>query len=132
MDPSITRKFSPIEISEARLRTAMRSPEDLTRWLEASNRRWLVFNSTHLVKSLPWPEGVESLIQFVQAYRDFRSTVPTGRTENLDMPSKNMRREIPIFHGESLELEELDRCIRYLVSQITEIDPNWSLAKDPL
>ena len=123
------QELSDIEKSEAQIRTAMKDPQKLVEWLEASGRRWVVFNAMDLVKALPWPTGVELFMQVIQAYRDFRSTKETGRTENLTVGPQ--AHEVPVYYGETLEVEELDRCIRYLVGQITDKDPSWSLSKDP-
>jgi hypothetical protein len=103
----------------------MRSPEKMREWLEASGRVWLVFNAPQLVEALPWPEGMNAFMQIVAAYRDHRSTIPTGDTEEVNgVPTR-------LYHGDTLTAVELDRCIRYLIGQITELDPTWTLERDP-
>ena len=117
--------MSAAERMEAALRTSMASPEKLMQWLEASGRVWLVFNSRQLVQALPWPEGASAFAQIVAAYRDHRSTIPTGDTETID------GQVVPKFYTETLTVTELDRAIRYLITQASTLDPTWSLNRDP-
>jgi len=119
------RKMSEIERSKAAMDTGMQSPAKMKQWLSASGRTWLVLNSVHLVDSFKWPEGGEHFQNMVAAYRDLRSTIKTGETENIDGVS------VEKCHGETLTVPEMDRCIRDLIGQITEMDPTWSLERDP-
>ncbi len=41
------------ELSDARTRTSMQSPDHLKRWLDASGRRWLVVDAREMVDALP-------------------------------------------------------------------------------
>lgn len=121
--------LTPEERMTAALRTGMASPDKLTQWLEASGRSWLVFNARQLVESLPWPDGVSALAQIIAAYRDHRSTIPTGETETIETPKGPV--QVAKFHGEVLSVPELDRAIRYLITQASTQDPTWSLERDP-
>ena len=123
--------MSGIERSEAQMRVAMESPQHLRDWLVASGREWIVLRGDDLVKALPWPEGVDSFIQFCQVVRDYRATIDSGRTEKQRDPLTNEMVEIPVFKSETLEVEELDRAIRYLIGQVTSLDPSWSLENPP-
>lgn len=118
--------------SHAALATAMKSKEHLKMWLDASGRRWLVFNGIDLVESLTFPEGAETLAQLVAAYRDYRRTLPTGAEEKMVHPDTKVEVSVPTMKGELLEVEELDRAIRYLVLQMLERKPDWRLEGDPL
>jgi len=40
--------------------------------------------------------------------------------------------KVPQMKEETLEVEELDRVIRYLIGQVTEKDPTWKLENPPL
>jgi len=115
----IVNSMTERERLEAKIRVSINSPEKLKEFLEASGRLWLVFNARHLVESLPWPEGVNSFMQIIDCYRDHRRVIPTG---DLDAQT-----QLPITHGETLTIEELDRCIRYLIEQASKLDPNWKL-----
>ncbi len=108
------------ELSEAQIRTALKSPEHLKEWMEKSGRRFLVMDGLELVDSLPWPEGVIALTQLLACYRDHRATRETGRYETQKDPSDGEDVQIPIFKGETLELEELDRAIRYLIGMASD------------
>ena len=118
-------------LTTEQIATAMKSPDHLREWLDATGRRWLVFDGVDLVKALPWPDGVDALMQMISAYRDERRTVWTGRVEHFvgknAVTGEPIDQEVKVMKGEHLEIEELDRAIRYLVAQILELDPNWSL-----
>jgi SAM-dependent MidA family methyltransferase len=119
-------------LSQEQLNTAMRSPTHLKQWLDVTHRRWLVFNAMELMDALPWPSGVEAFMQVVMAYRDHRRTIDSGRTELVEEPLTGEMVEVPACKDENLEVEELDRAIRYLVWQIREKMPGWSLERTPL
>jgi hypothetical protein len=112
------------------VRTAMKDPSHLREWLEASGRRWLVFDALDLVEALPWPAGVEALIEIINCYRDHRRCQPSGRVrvEETDVLGKV---EVPVMKSDQLEIEELDRCIRYLIGLASNRDPKWSLERPP-
>lgn len=129
---SDVKRMSKEEMSQAKMRVAMQSVEHLKRWLEASGRRWLVFPAMELVDALPWPSGVEALMQIVAAYRDHRAAIPSGRTEKIFDPVSHEELVIPVMKGETLEVAELDRAIRYLIGQITERDSSWKLENPPM
>jgi SAM-dependent MidA family methyltransferase len=119
-------------LSQEQLNTAMRSPTHLKQWLEATHRRWLVFNAMELMDALPWPSGVEAFMQVVMAYRDHRRTIDSGRTELVEEPLTGEQVEVPVCKDENLEVEELDRALRYLVAEIRAKMPAWSLERAPL
>jgi hypothetical protein len=100
--------------------------------MDASGRRWLVLNGLDLVEALTYPEGHEMLMQIVAAYRDYRRTIPNGKVEKLKHPDTRVEVSVPQMKTELLELEELDRAIRYLVLQMYQLKPDWRLEGDPL
>ena len=121
------KNMTPQERAEARERVAMESPDHLRRWLRESGREWLVLNAIDLVNAIPWPVGVDSLMQILASYREYRASKPTGRTEMQTEPTLGTKIEVPVMHGESLEADELDTAIRYLVRQIKKLNPEWTL-----
>lgn len=125
------RKMSSQERSEAQMRVSMQHPEHLKSWLVASGRRWLVINALELVDALPWPAGVDAFLQIVAAYRDHRGAMPSGRMEVIAHPNGESI-TVPVMKGETLEVEELDRAIRYLIGQITAKDSTWKLENPPM
>jgi len=129
--PSV-RQMSAVEKSEAQIRIAMKDPEHLKRWLEESGRRWVVFAAKDLVDALPWPEGINAFVQIVQAYRDHRAAQPSGRKAKVWDEHAHAMVEVPEMKGELLEVEELDRAIRFLISQITAKEPSWKLEDPPI
>jgi hypothetical protein len=123
------RHMSEVERSEAQMRVAVQSAGHLIQWAESSGRRWLIFDTPELIRALPWPEGVETLMQMVACYRDHRATQPSteGGTIEQSEPGTNKIITVPKTKPETLEREELIACIRYLVDQVKAIDPGWSL-----
>lgn len=125
-----------MQLSQEQINVAMKSPDHLKQWLDKTNRRWIVFSGMDLVEALPWPGGVEAFMQVVMAYRDHRRAVWTGRTQRVagrhPKTGESFDQEVKVMKGEALEVEELDRAVRYLVAQILERDPNWSLEKPAL
>lgn len=111
---------------------AIKDPDHLKRWLEATGRRWLIFDTLELVDSLPYPEGLDYLMQIIACYRDYRRAIPSGRTETIIEPTLGKTVERMIYKDETLEVAELDRAIRYLVRAITERDSKWTLEQAPL
>jgi len=126
------KQLSAVEASERRMKVAIKSSAHLKQWLQASGRRWLVFNGEHLVDALPWPDGVQALIQMVACYRDHRSTLNTGELQLVENPETGEMLETSLFYPETLTLTEMDRVIRYLVGQITSLDSDWKLENEPL
>ena len=108
---------------------SVKSPDHLKRWLAATDRRWLVFDALALVDSLPWPAGLDMLIQVIACYRDHRRTLPSGRYELQKDPTLDQEVRIPIMRDEFLEIEEMTVVIRFLINKITERDPTWTLEK---
>jgi hypothetical protein len=103
--------------------TAMRSVAHLLAWLDATDRKFIVFKADDLVKGFPDPDaGVAFLQQAIGMYRDFRSTQPTGEIEkNALVDSDGARRDIPIMKGESLGLEELNELVAWAFRQKAKI-----------
>jgi hypothetical protein len=120
------------EFTQVQVNTAMKSADHLKRWLAESGRSWLVLKADDLVDSLPWPEGVDLLIGMVEGYRKHRMGTMSGRTEKVKHPVTQRVTEIPIPKTDALEVEELDRCIRFLIGQVTSLDESWSLDNPPL
>ena len=91
---------------------AMASPDHLKEWLIKSKRRYLVIDAIELVDSLPWPEGVEALMQIINVYRQHRAGIPTGNTEVIDGAT------VAIMKGEGLEPSEIMEAIDFLRAQV--------------
>jgi len=125
-------KLTAAEIRKRQIATAMKDPGHLKQWLRESGHQWLVLRTDDLVDALPWPGGVETLIDLVNCYTDHRRTIDSGRREFQKEPLTNKRVEVVVHKDQTLELEELDRCIRWLAAQAYELDPNWDLEGKPL
>lgn len=132
INPITKEKMTMDLVRERAAKTAMASPEHLKAWLDQSGRRWLVFDGRELVDALPWPGGVQELMDLVYLYNQHRCSKPSGRTEVLYDPITKEEVTVPVFKGEILEKEELDRAIRYLVAQLLAIDPEWNLERPAL
>lgn len=123
---------SPIELSEEQMRTAMKDQGHLKKWLVESGRKWIVLNGDHLVDALPWPTGVEAFMQVIACYRDHRAALDTGETQLVENPKTKEMDEVTMFYPETLTVTEMDRAIRWLVGEVTNIDPDWKLTNPPL
>ena len=101
------------------------SLEKLKEWLEASGRGWIIMDARQFVEAQPWPWGVRAFQQCVAAYLDHRRAIKTGDTETINGVT------VDKYHTDALTVPELDRAIRYLISQVSALDPTWSLNRDP-
>ena len=119
-------------LREARIRTAMSSPAHLKLWLKESGRGWLVINSDELVDALPWPAGVQEVMDLVSLVANHRAGLPSGRTQAVEEPLTRSPVEIPVYKTEELEVPELDRAIRFLIAQIVQKSPSWRLEDSAL
>ena len=118
--------------SKILLNVAMKEPGHLKKWLQESGRRWLVFDSLELVDSLPFPDGLDTLMQIIACYRDHRRAIPSGGFEEMPDPTLGQKVRVPLMKDENLEVAEMDRLIRYYIGKASEKDPNWKLDNPPL
>lgn len=108
----IAEEMTLDERAQAKLSVAMKDPEHLKKFLRESGRRYIVFDSDILVDALkPWPESVKLFQHLVTLWSEHRRS---------------------ISKSEELEIEELDRTIRHLITQASQKDSTWSLANPPL
>ena len=119
-------------IAAARVRTAMKDPEHMKRWLNASGRMFIVLKADDLIDALQWPAGVDVFMGVVNAYAQRRRTIPSGELAQREDPLTGEMVDITLYKDESLTHGELDRCIRYLVAKMYEIDPTWKLTDHAL
>jgi hypothetical protein len=126
------QQATPQEVLEAQQRTAIRDPEHLKRWIEASGRQYMVFVSRDLLDALPYPYGHETLQVLCHFYESKRRTIYTGddRVQKDPLTGEDVR--VPIYKDQDLTVEEMDRCVRWLVGRITDKRPDWTLEGPPL
>lgn len=117
------------EIALRLFNVSIKSPDHLKQWLAETGRRWLVIDALQLVEALPWPDGLDSLIQIIACYRDHRRTIPSGRTEVQTDPTLGEEVTVPVMCEDTLEVPEMEAVIRFLIHAITEKDPSWTLEK---
>ena len=130
--PVTKEKTTPELRRERAMKAAMASPDHMKAWLDASGRRWLVFSAQDMIDGLPWPGGVQEFMDLIHLYGQRRRKIPNGRFEIEVEPLTGEEVQIPLYKDENLELEELDRAIRYLIGQAYELDPKWSLENPAL
>jgi len=119
-----------------RTATAIKDAGHLKQWLKATGRDWIVLKSGDLVDGLPWPDGVDILMQIIEAYRQHRQGVPVewapcsklrvhavGRTCDL---CKNQGQVIVRSKTDTLELDELKTATVWMINQILEKDSSWN------
>jgi hypothetical protein len=120
-------------LTREQVNTAMKDPDHLKRWLDASGRRFIVLKSEDVVDAL-WGvgDGVDLFIQLLAIYRDHRKAQPSGRMETVKDPRTQEQVQVSIPKGETLEIDELDRAIRWMINQASTLDPEWKLENPPL
>lgn len=120
--------MTPEERAEARARVSM-AQTHLLEWVHATQREWMVFNTVDLIKSLPFPDGVSVFQQLITQYRDYRRVKPTGRKIEERNPKTGKPMVVDEMHGEQLSLVEAEGALRYLLTLVRELDPQWTLAR---
>ena len=124
---SDSAKLDPKILAERQVKLAMQSPAHLKQWAKASGRTWIVINADELIDALPWPGGVQEFMDLITLLAKQRATKPTGRFDEVKDPLTQEMISIPVMKTEELEMDELDRAIRFLVGQIREHRADWSL-----
>jgi hypothetical protein len=118
------------------LATAIKDPGHLKRWLIESKRQWVMLKSEDLVDALPWPDGVDILMQVIEAYRQHRVGVPVDYAPcpKLKVHQKGRVCELCSNAGEVivrsksdlLEVDEMKEACVWLINQILEKDKSWN------
>ncbi len=120
-------KFDPQVLHERQMKLAMASAKHLKLWMRESGRTWIVINSDELVDALPWPGGVQEVMDLITLLAQHRSTKPSGRFSKVKDPLTGEMVEVSIQKSEAMEPDELDRAIRFLVAEMRKHKPAWSL-----
>lgn len=97
--------------------TSIKSPQHLKEWLIKSGREWLVLNAVDWVDALSYPDDHNLFRKMIEQYKAYRAMLPVIGVKRKE---------------ETLGIEELDRAIRYLIRQASELDSNWSLENPAL
>ena len=113
------------EMADVRERVGLSDVDVLKRWLVDTGRRYLIFDSIQLVGSLSF-EGLKSIQCIIQAYREYRMGIPTGEKEIIPNPIDGSDCEVAVMYTDTFNLEELKAVHRYIVGQITDLDPSWT------
>ena len=118
MDSSVKK------VVESNKSLGLSTPDQLKQWLQKTGRRYMVLDSCDLVDALVgaygWPDGAVLIQEVVARYRDHR--VKSGETDPVS----------GVVKGDALTVTELDRAIRQLIGDVTNLDPSWDLTKMPL
>ena len=118
--------------------TAIKDPAHLKRWLLETGRAWVVLKTGDLIDALPWPAGVDALMQIIEAYRQHRAGVPVeyaacpklklsghGKNSVCDICT-NRNQIVTRSKTDVLELDEMKEAAVWLVNQIRERDSLWN------
>lgn len=115
----------PYEITN----TAMTDQGHLIRWLQQSDRRFLVIDAVQAVKSLPWPDGVAALMQVIDCYKQHRQTIPSGMQTVEEIPNpisgKKEKTPIKIMLDDRLTPDEIDDAIKQLERHKISMLEEW-------
>lgn len=102
------------DVNDAALNVAIKSKDQLIRFLNNSGRRFFVMKSEDLITSLPhFEDGVLAIQNIVSCYRDHRRTIPSDRTELVANPITASAVEVTVMKDEALEPEEYDDLIEW-------------------
>lgn len=105
---------------QERERVAQTSPEALKKWLVASGRKYLIFNSVDLVDALSWPEDHQLLQRLIDAYREHRRTQEIGKLHEQQTfhgqmgAGKTYKTEVLDFEEKKELWKELDSELRLM------------------
>lgn len=99
------------ELSRAQDAVAVKDPEHLIRFLVGSDLSYLVFHAPTLVRGLPWPTGVDALMQVIAAYNSERRLDDTGWATQS---AQDAAVPVPITKDDRLFLGEIDDAIAQL------------------
>lgn len=105
---------NPDVVTPEQYATAIKDPEHLKRWLKETQREFLILRTDHLVDALPWPGGVQTLIQMIELYKDHRATIPTGKTLTEKNTITDEIVEVQEMHPETLTEEEKGLLVKAL------------------
>lgn len=121
------------EIREAQERVAMKDPEHLLRWLQASNREFLIFVTRDLMTALK-PDNLDvvpMLQQAIFAYTQYRMSIEYDVQRERE-PLTGEMIDVPIVKDDRLTLAEKDRLIRQLAGDLSDAVPGWTLDSPPI
>lgn len=122
----VNRDLTREEKIAAISRVAMPDKMSLKRWLRESDREYLIFCATDLMDGLSWPDGVCTLMEIIEHYREARGLIETGETEPQRDPQGDTV-EVPVRKTERLTKAEGERAIRQIARAIQAEDPTWTL-----
>ena len=106
-------ELSSALLADAQDRVAMKTPQHLTQFLQSSDRTFLILHAPTLVRGLPWPQGVEALLQVIDAYTSERRLQDTGFFVDETLPNGEKAR-VPVPKDDRLHLDEIDEAILQL------------------
>ena len=120
------------QILEAQHRVAMKDLEHFLRWLQASDREFLIFFSKDLLDSLRFePDNLRLVQQLVHCYEQHRLTIAYDtRVEKEPITGEEI--EVAVCKDDRLTLAEKDRLVRKLVIDLKDAVPGWSLDGEPI
>lgn len=102
--------------------TAIKDKEHLKRWLRAGDRQYLVIDAVEMVDALPWPDGVDSLMQLIDCYKQHRSVTSTGLAEVMD----GVAEPVAVMRDDRLTPDEVDAAIAQLLRHKTALLEEYS------
>ena len=107
-------------LAEEQVRVSMGDPNKLKEWVEASGRKYILLNASDLIDAMGWPDDCIQFQRLIEAYREYRSTVPTGRFEKQQDPKTKQWVDVSITKAEVLEPEEKLELFEQLRNELVE------------
>lgn len=115
------------EIQEALERVSLKDKDTLKNYLLDSGRRYMIFNSVHLVDALSFPTGIAMLQTIIHQYKEHRNTIPTGNYRSEKNPVDSQFVSVPIMLEDKFNLDEMKDLVKFLLNKITDMDPSFRI-----
>lgn len=101
-------------IKEAMESVSLKDKDTLRKWLIETGRRYLIFDTIHLIDALAFPEGIGVLQHLIKAYGDYRRGLPSGDTKEETNEVTGEVCNVPIMLDEVMNREELIEVHTYI------------------
>lgn len=130
--PLLFQNMTAEEIKAAQEAVAMKDLEHFKRWLQESDRAFLIFVAKDLLDALAFaPDNLVLFQQVVYCYTAHRLGIVYDQTTEIE-PLTGEAHTVPLAKDDRLTIAEKDRLIRRLAADLFDAVPGWSLESEPI
>jgi hypothetical protein len=122
--------MTAVELMEAQDRVAVKDPQHLAQWLQATGREFLVFVTRDLIAAMQ-PYDQLLLQQFINSYLAHRLTIAFDTREEIE-PVTGEKIRVDVCKDDRLTSAEKDRLVRKLVGELRDEVVGWDLTGEPM